>query len=270
MDYEAVKLAKDGHIAIITLNRPERLNAVSPQLTQDFHAALDEVATDEGIRVVILTGEGRGFCSGADVTRMRGRAEGEESQQTQQTPAPVALPTMTIESLPMHIRRIPQPVIGAINGIASGMGLSIALSTDFRVASEEARFASIFIRRSFVPDNGATHLLTHLAGPAIAAEMALTGRIYDAQWGLARGLVNTVVPHGQLMDEARDYAETIASNPPIAVRWTKQLLHRGMMSDLETATLNESGGNRVTTATEDWKEAVKAFVEKRQPTFQGR
>jgi 2-(1,2-epoxy-1,2-dihydrophenyl)acetyl-CoA isomerase len=263
MDYETVRLAKDGHVAVITLNRPERLNAVSPQLSRDLHAALDEVAADEEVRVVILTGEGRGFCSGADVTGMRARADGEAPQQ----PAPAAAPA---EALPVHIRRIPQPVIGAINGVASGMGLSIALSCDFRVASEEARFSSIFVRRSYVPDNGATHLLTHLAGPAIAAEMALTGRIYDAPWALARGLVNAVVPHDKLLDEARDYAETIANNPPITVRYTKQLLHRGMMVDLETAIANESAGNRVTTATEDWKEAVKSFLEKRQPVFRGR
>lgn len=261
MAYEAVKLAQDGPLAIITLNRPERLNAVSPQLSQDLHAALDEVAADEGIRVVILTGEGSGFCSGADVTGMRARAD---------SAAPLTATTATNEALSVHIRRIPQPVIGAINGIASGMGLSIALSCDFRVASERARFASIFIRRSYVPDTGATHLLTHLAGPGIAAEMALTGRIYDAQWALAKGLVNTVVPHEQLLDEARSYAEAIANNPPIAVRVTKQLLQRGIMADLETAIANEREGNRTTTTTEDWREAVRAFLEKRQPVFQGR
>jgi 2-(1,2-epoxy-1,2-dihydrophenyl)acetyl-CoA isomerase len=161
-------------------------------------------------------------------------------------------------------------VIAAVNGIASGMGFSISLSCDFRIASEEARFSSIFIRRSFVPDNGATHLLTHLAGPGIAAEMALTGRIYDAQWALSKGIVNSVVPHAQLLDEVRAYADTIANNPPVAVRVTKQLLQQGMMVNLETALANETAGNRVTSSTEDWKEAVLSFLEKRQPVFQGR
>src|SRR5574341_216353 len=153
MVYEAVKLDKEGSIAVVTLNRPERLNAVSPQLSADLRAALDEVAADEQIRAVILTGEGRGFCSGADVTGMRAGAEGSETQANTPQPATDG-PRPLGPSL--HIRAIPQPVIGAINGIASGMGLSIALSCDFRIASDQARFSSIFIKRSFMPDTGAT------------------------------------------------------------------------------------------------------------------
>ena len=260
--YEAVKLEKDGHVAVIALNRPDRLNAVNPQLTQDLHAALDEVGADDEVRAVILTGEGRGFCSGADVTGMRARAEsGQQEQQATQGRS---------ELLPEHIRRIPQPVIAAVNGVASGMGLSIALSCDLRIASDQARFASIFIKRSFMPDNGATHLLTNLVGPGIAAEMALTGNIYDAQWALEKSLVNKVVPHETLMQEARAYAETIAGNPPVAVRMTKQLLQKGLLVDLRQAIDNESQGNREATQTEDWREAILSFLEKRQPVFRGR
>jgi 2-(1,2-epoxy-1,2-dihydrophenyl)acetyl-CoA isomerase len=210
------------------------------------------------VRAVVLTGEGRGFCSGADVMGMRSREEGAPTETA------VAAPR---EALPVHIRRLPQPVIAAVNGIASGMGLSIALSCDFRIASDQARFASIFIKRSFMPDNGATFLLTHLAGPDIAAEMALTGNIYDAEWAQEKGLVNRVVPHDQLITEALAYAQAIASNPPIAVRMTKQLLQKGLMASLEEAIANESEGNRLTTQTADWREAVLSFLEKRAPVF---
>ncbi|MBI2888222.1 MAG: enoyl-CoA hydratase/isomerase family protein [Chloroflexi bacterium] len=272
MGYEAVKLEKDGHLAVITLNRPERLNAVNDRLREDFHAALDEVAESEDIRAVILTGAGRGFCSGADVTGMRARAEGDqgEIEQQRQRQASQGMRRYLAPALPVHIRSIPQPVVAAVNGYATGMGLSIALSCDVRVASTEARFASIFIKRSIMPDNGATHLLANQVGPGIAAEMALTGNIYDAEWALDKGLVNKVVAPEKLLEEARAVAETIAGNPPIAVRFTKQLLYRGLHASLQQAIDNESLYNNVTRETEDSKEAVLAFLEKRQPSFKGR
>ena len=272
MAYQAVKLEKAGYLATITLNRPERLNAVNGQLRQDLHAALDEVAADDGVRAVILTGEGRGFCAGADVTGMRARAEGDQ-RALEAERARLALQGMgrfLVQALPVHIRAIPQPVIAAVNGVAVGMGLSIALSCDIRVASDQARFASIFIKRSIMPDNGATHLLPNQVGPGIAAEMTLTGNIYDARWALEKGLVNKVVPHDKLMEEARAYAETIAGNPPIAVRMTKQLIHRGLLSGLQQAIDNEGYYNSQASQTEDSREAVLSFLEKRQPVFKGR
>lgn len=270
--YEALKLERTGHVATITLNRPERLNAMNAQLRQDLHAALDEVAANDEVRAVILTGEGRGFCSGADVTQMRARAEGDEdAMRTQrEQEAQRGMGRYPEVSLPVHIRAIPQPVVAAVNGVAAGMGLSIALSCDIRIASDQARFASIFIKRSIMPDNGATYLLPHQVGPGIAAEMALTGNIYNANWALEKGLVNKVVPHDSLMAEARAYAETIVGNPPIAVRMTKQLLYRGPLFDLQQAINNESHYNSLAAQTEDRKEAILSFLEKREPQFRGR
>ena len=140
--YELLKLEREGHVAIIILNRPEKLNAINAQLSLDLRAVLDDVASHDDIRVVILTGAGRGFCAGADVGQMRDRLEsggdGPPQQQAQSGQVP----------LPVAIRALPQPVIAAVNGVAVGMGLSIALASDIRIASEEARFASIFIKRS--------------------------------------------------------------------------------------------------------------------------
>lgn len=265
---KVVKLDIANHIATITMNRPERLNAMNGELRRDLNLAFDEVENNDNVWAVILTGEGRGFCAGADVTQMaQARTDGEPRQQ----PEPESMMSrFSGASLPVRIRTLPQPVIGAINGVAVGMGLSIALSTDIRVASEQARFASIFIKRSIMPDNGATFLLPTQVGPGIAAEMTLTGNIYDANWALGKGLVNKVVPHDKLMEEAQAYAETIAGNPPIGVRLTKRLLYKTNLTSLQQAIDNENNYNRQTDDTEDKKEAIVAFLEKRQPSFKGR
>ena len=270
--FEVVNLIIDDHIATVVMNRPDRLNAMNATLRRDLNLAFDEVEASDDIWAVILTGEGRAFCAGADVTQMR-QAEGGETPPRQ--PASGGEPESMMNrfsgaSLPIRIRTLPQPVIGAINGVAVGMGLSIALSTDIRVASDQARFASIFIKRSIMPDNGGTFLLPTQVGPGIAAEMTLTGNIYDANWALDKGLVNKVVPHDKLMEEAMAYAETIAGNPPIGVRLTKRLLYKTNLSALQQAIDNENSYNNQVFQTDDHKEAVLAFLEKRQPTFRGR
>ncbi len=268
MTYGLLKLERSGHVATITLNRPEKLNALSSELTQDLHAALDEVAGDfPGIRAVILTGAGRGFCSGADVAA---QAEGLSRQQDGRPPAGgTPNPTASIPELAPHIRRIPQPVLAAVNGVAAGAGLSIALASDIRIASEEARFSSIFVKRSLVPDTGSSYTLAVIAGIGIAMEMVLTGHVYDAGWAVSKGLVNTVVPAGELMDEARAVAGEIASNPPICVRSIKQLMY-GYGARLSEVLPMESAANAPATGTEDRREAVMSFMEKRQPVYWGR
>ena len=207
--YELLSLERTGHVATITLNRPEKLNALNPPLVAEFHEALDEIASEEDIRVVIVTGAGRGFCSGADVNRQL------ESLQGTAAPAPEG-PGIT--ALAPHLQRIPQPVIAAVNGVSAGAGFGVALASDIRIASEAARFSCIFVKRSLVPDTGSSFTMSRLLGKGLAMEMALTGSIYDAQWALEKGLVNTVVPADRLLDAAMELAQTIASNPPICVR----------------------------------------------------
>jgi len=269
---EATKLSIDGHIATIAFNRPERLNAVNDDLTRDFYRALDEITDDDNVRVVILTGEGRGFCAGADINNMRSRAEGDGAGTARQAreAEDSMMSRFSRASHAMRLRQLPQPVIGAINGVAVGMGLSMALACDMRVASDQARFGSLFIKRSIMPDTGATFLLPAQVGPGIAAEMTLTGNLYDANWALNKGLVNKVVPHDKLMEEAQAFAETIAGNPPIGVRLTKRLLYKTNLASLQQAIDNESNYNNQVFQTQDHKEAVLAFLEKRQPAFQGR
>ena len=269
---EATKLSIDGHIATITFNRPERLNAVNEDLTRDFYRALDEITDNDNVWVVILTGEGRGFCAGADINNMRSRAEGDGAGTARQEreAEDSMMSRFSRASHAMRLRQLPQPVIGAINGVAVGMGLSMALACDMREASDQARFGSLFIKRSIMPDTGATFLLPAQVGPGIAAEMTLTGNLYDANWALEKGLVNKVVPHDKLMEEAMAYAETIAANPPIGVRLTKRLLYKTNLAGLQQAIDNETNYNNQVFQTEDHKEAVLAFLEKRQPAFKGR
>ena len=267
MDYETLLLEKTGHVAILTLTRPDKLNAFDRQLSSEFHAALDEVEGEfPDIRALVLTGAGRGFSSGADVSILAENQSGGQPAGQQGAKADAA---SSVIALGPRLPRLPQPVIAAVNGVAAGAGLAIALASDIRVASEHARFTSVFIKRALVPDNCASYLLTSLAGTGVAAEMALTGRVYDAQWALQKGLVNRVVPAEELMDEARTLAEEIASNPPLAVRSTKQLLI-SHLPDLDRIARQEYAANGPSNGSEDKREAVMAFIEKRQPVYQGR
>ena len=257
--YETLMMERSGYVVTITLNRPDKLNALSEQLTAELHSALDQVAADNEVRAVVLTGAGRGFCSGADVGRQLSSLEGQ--QPTSQGPG--------VTELGPHIRRVPQPVIAAVNGVAAGAGLSIALASDIRIASEEARFSSIFVKRALVPDTGASHTLPRLVGHGIAMEMALTGNVYDAPWALKVGLVNRVVPAERLMEEALSLAGDIAANPPLAVRSTKQLIYQ-LDQSLDDILSLESAANALYRDSEDRLEAVRSFLEKRPPIYKGR
>lgn len=261
MSYEQLTIERDGFIATITLNRPERLNALNGDLTSELHRVLDELDGEfPDVRVIILTGAGRGFCSGADVG-----AQAAGLNNT--TPRPYD-PTTSIPPLAPQIRRMAQPVIAAVNGVAAGAGLSLSLAADIRIASEDARFSCIFVKRSLVPDTGSSVSLPALVGPGVAAEMALTGRVYDAAWALEKGLVNKVVPADRLLAEAREMAAEIAANPPLCVRSIKPLLHR--RKPLEEALVFEHDANTPSMNTEDRREAVMSFIERRNPVFGGR
>ena len=255
-----VEVECSGHVACVTMNRPEKLNALTSRMAAELHKALAEIREDANVRVVILTSSGRGFCSGADVNELLG--PGADAGDVQ--------PGLRITDLSARIRSMPQPVIAAVNGVAAGAGLAIALACDIRIASQEAGFASIFVKRSLVPDAGASLLLPRVVGAAVAMEMALTGAVYDAQWALEQGLVSRVVPADRLMLEAAALADEIAANPPLAVRATRALLSGDDVADLASAMQREREANALLSATDDAEEAVRAFLEKRPPEYRGK
>jgi 2-(1,2-epoxy-1,2-dihydrophenyl)acetyl-CoA isomerase len=238
------------------------LNALSPGLCLDLNDALDELEADfPDIRAIILTGNGRGFCSGADLTGRIAPSNGD-------APEPAYNPRALIPPLAPRLRRLSQPVIAAVNGVAVGAGFSLSLASDIRIASDQARFASIFVKRALVPDTGSSESMVDLVGLGIASEMAFTGRLFDAQWALDKGLVNSVVSHERLMDEAMALANEIAGNPPLTVRSAKKLLNRRFW--LEDSLAHEHDANAPSMPSEDRIEALRAFVEKRPGVYKGR
>jgi 2-(1,2-epoxy-1,2-dihydrophenyl)acetyl-CoA isomerase len=238
------------------------LNALSPGLCLDLNDALDELEADfPDIRAIILTGNGRGFCSGADLSGQIAASNGDAPKQAHN-------PRALIPPLAPRLRRLSQPIIAAVNGVAVGAGFSLSLASDIRIASDQARFASIFVKRALVPDTGSSESMVDLVGLGIASEMAFTGRLFDAQWALEKGLVNSVVSHERLMDEAMALANEIAGNPPLTVRSAKKLLNRRFW--LEDSLAHEHDANAPSMPSEDRVEALRAFVEKRPGVYKGR
>jgi enoyl-CoA hydratase/carnithine racemase len=259
---EVVFDAKDN-IGTITLNRPDKLNAVNnamlARLTEIFEAMQEE--TD--VRVLILTGAGRGFCAGADVARLAAQAEGAAS-------AAPWRPPVEDRDVCLLMRACDKPIIGAINGAAVGWGLGLALATDIRVASDQARFGAYWTRRGLMGDGGGTYFLPRMIGTARAAEMMFTGGMCDAAEAERMGLVNWVVAHEDLMAASMELARRIADMPPLALALDKRALYRATEVTLREAMLYEHAYQMHLRNTEDFREGVRAFQEKRDPKFSGR
>jgi len=256
-------------ITLVTLDRPERLNAMSRELVADLHSALDEIAADRDCRVVVLTGAGRGFCSGLDLKETGERAGAEQADGG--PPAGMRM-QQHIATLIPQLRRLPQPVIAAVNGPATGGGLALALACDVRIAAESACFNVAFIRVGLSGcDIGVSYLLPRLIGAARAFELLLTGRMIDAAEADRIGLVLKVVPDGDVLDAALETAELIRANSPFGVWMTKEV----MWSNLEAGSLQaaidlENRTQLLASHTGDLVEAMTAFMEKRPPNFSGR
>jgi enoyl-CoA hydratase/carnithine racemase len=260
----------DSRITLLTLDRPERLNAMSRELVSDLHEALDAVADDRECRVVILTGAGRGFCSGLDLKETGDIAS--DGGNGGGGPPAAMRGQQQIATLVTRLRRLPKPVIAAVNGPATGGGLALALASDVRVAAESARFNVAFIRVGLSGcDIGVSYLLPRLVGASRAFELMLTGRLIDAAEADRIGLVSRVVPDDQVVDAARETAELIRANSPFGVWMTKEV----MWSNLETGSLQaaidlENRTQLLSSYTGDMQEALTAFLEKRPPRFTGR
>jgi len=264
MDYEDLLLEKKDGIATITLNVPEKLNALTLKMRRSLPLVMDEVARDDEVRVVIVTGAGRAFCAGGDVEAMKARFEG-----TLEEPRYELLRQIGYWS--ESFIRMDKLIIAAINGACVGAGFTMAMTCDFRIASETAKFGSLFIARALTPDCGLTYLLPRTVGISKALELMIMGELISAAEAERLGIVSRVVPPDELMKTARELAARIAQQPPIAVELTKKLVYKGMIGDISHHLDWETYGQRTCFQTEDHKESVRAFLEKRpQPQFKGK
>jgi len=255
---------KDG-VALLTMNRPDRLNALSVDLLDALLEALPRLADDSSVGVVVLTGAGRGFCAGGDVKAM---AEGKEFPGEGLEERAQVLRSKMESSRWLH--EMPKPTIAMVRGAAAGAGLSLALACDLRVAGESAKFGTAFARVGYSGDFGGSYYLTQLVGTAKARELYYTADLIDAQGALALGLVNRVVPDATLEEETMAFAGKIARGPRVAFRYMKRNLNAAENGSLKELLDLEAWHHTRTGQTDDHKEAAKAFVEKREPTFRGR
>lgn len=258
MTYENILYDVSDRIATITLNRPDAMNATTDELYQEFQDALSNVANDPDVGCVILTGAGRGFCAGADL-----KARKDDMTPLQRR----ARHRWILKDILEPLVRLEKPVIAAINGAAAGAGFNIALACDFVIASEKASFIQAFAKVGLVPDLGGLYLLSRVIGIAKAKELCFTARKVGAEEARAIGIVNHVVPHDSLLDEARAVAATIAKASPTALAMTKTLLNKSSNATLDQMLEFESYAQTVAYLTPEYEEGVQAFREKRAPDF---
>lgn len=254
--------AADG-VATLTLNRPERLNALTPALVDEAIEALGRVEADPDVRVLVLTGAGRGFCSGADLA-------GGQAERSPSAWAASLGPVGGYGRLILALHQCSRPTIAAVNGPCVGAGLGLALACDLRLASDRATFSAIFVRRGLMPDSGTTYFLPRLVGPDHALRLLLTGETVDAAEARAIGLVTEVVPHDELAARAGALAAAIAGGAYLAARNARQAVRRALAQDLATQLQTEADLAAQCFQSADAQEGLRAFLEKREPRFTGR
>jgi 2-(1,2-epoxy-1,2-dihydrophenyl)acetyl-CoA isomerase len=262
----ALQFERRGHVALMTLDNPDRLNALSAAMRSDMQTLLGEVRANDSIRALVITGNGRGFCSGVQLTG-NAPADGD-------TPVPSQNALLDeygwVGRQAIGIYRLDKPVVAAVNGVAAGAGMSLAAACDIRVGSGQARFRSVFIERNLSPDSGLSFFLPRIVGYSRAADLIMTSRDVDAEEAYRIGLLDRLVPHEELLNTAFAVAEQMAQWPPLALRASKRVLQHNVEADLEAALRYEyqslSYGRK---AHNDAREARLAFTEKRKPNYTG-
>jgi enoyl-CoA hydratase/carnithine racemase len=268
MEFEQIRYEKSDGIATITLNRPERMNAFTPKMLDEWLAALQDAHLDAETRVILLTGEGRGFCTGMDVQAQaqgqgllregRSLAEGRNDLRD------------TVQRIPRLVAQMDKPYIAAVNGAAVGAGMDMASMCDIRIAADTARFGMTYVRMGLIPGDGGCYYLPRIVGVARALDLMWTGRLFDAEEALRIGYVSAVVPAEELMAYTRDYALRLAKGPAVAIQLAKRLVYRSLEVDVDQALEMAQGAMTIARSTEDAQEGPRAFVEKREPEFKGR
>ncbi len=252
-----LRFTVDQGIARIVLDRPERMNAFNFEMIDAWTEALQRCRTDPAVKVVIVTGAGEAFCSGGDIVEMGDRLEQTPEQRKKEL-------FERIERIPLTLEDLDKPVIAAVNGVATGAGMDMALMCDIRYAAESARFAETYVKVGLVPGAGGAHFLPRLVGVSKALELFFTGDFVDAQEALRLGIVNKVFPDATLTEEVEKIAQRIARAPALTLRMIKRAIYQGMRNDLRTNLDLISSHYAVITATQEHKDLVRSFIEKRK------
>jgi len=273
MNFDEIIYEKKDRVATVTMNRPEKMNAWTPKMGAEMRTAMLDAERDPEVGAIIVTGAGRAYCAGADMGSLSNIASGNASPRTA---APEPDPWLAQQhadyrntySWPMALST---PVIGAINGACVGLGFTTCLYQDIRIASENARMGLIFVQRGLAIEHGSSWMLPRIVGLANAVELAITGRLVDANEALELGLVNRVVPQDKLMSTVREVASGIANKcSPLGVAQAKKMIYQHLFTDLATGVRDDDASMEMMTRSEDFKEGVKAFMEKRAPKFTGK
>ncbi len=259
MRYETILFEQAGGVLTVTLNRPEKLNAINDRMLSELTEAFKTAKRDDSVRAILLTGAGRGFCPGQDLHEAHNRAEMGFGEHLRTAYNPF------VRRLYTH----PKPIVCAINGVTTGAGMSLALASDIRIASEKAYFMQAFVRVGLVPDTGSSKRLQELIGPTRAMELMLTGRELSAKEALDWGLVNQLAAPNDLMPTATALAERLAEGPTKVIGYIKRTTHYARRASLEEALDYEADMQELAGRTKDCKEGVAAFIEKRDANFTG-
>lgn len=261
MGYETLLIKRDAGVATITLNRPEKMNTLSPKMVAEIPQALEEVGKDKSVRSVVLTGAGRAFSAGAEL---------DSPIFAMTNPADLKDFFGPVSRSVLAIRNMPKAVVAAVNGVCVGGAMNLVLACDIIIASETARFSEAFINIGLQPDYGGTYTLPRLVGVSKAMELILTGRLFDAREAEKMGLISHVVASEKLESTAQELARKLADAPPLAVAFAKNSVYQALNMNLATALEAEARAQSLLFLSEDMKEGIKSFLEKRKPQFKGR
>ena len=280
MTYEQILYGVHDRIATITFNRPARLNAWTPHMGRELYAAFQEAAADDEVRVIVVTGAGRGFCAGADMQNLREIQSGDAGTSNaavvtdsghEHRSAPIVPVHPALDTPYAYPQSIPKPVLAAINGPVAGLGFTHMLYYDIRIASDRARFTTAFARRGLISEHGSSWMLPRLVGPAHACDLLFSGRIIDAAEAQAMGLVNKVVPHDELLPHVYERATELATlSSPRSIAIMKRLVYTHQFTDLATASAETDTEMVRSFPSEDFREGVASFLDRRPPRFTGR